>query len=218
MSHDELAKADWEDLDRIKRMAISYSSRYDKPFWAAVKELTGTRPRKSIVDFGCGPGLFLIDAVEMYKAEKIIGLDESPGMLDYARDLIKERSQVKSFEFVEINFDNTRIPIESETVDLAFSGFMLHEVRNPQDFVNQVVQTLAPRGLYVVYDYVSGNEAAFVRAMMQRGMDEDHARRRYPHMCKHSIDDIAAILKKAGLKDTNAVDINDIRAVVVGKK
>jgi ubiquinone/menaquinone biosynthesis C-methylase UbiE len=218
MSHDELAKADWKDHDRIKRMAITYSARYDDSFWRAIKKLTGSTPRRIVADFGCGPGLFLLDAAKVYAAEKIVGLDESSGMLEYARGSITKRSPRQSFELIDINFDNTRIHIAPETIELAFCGFMLHEVRDPQDFVNQVAQTIASAGLYVAYDYISGNEAAFVKAMIKVGIDEDHAHERYPHMCKHSIDDIIALMKNAGLKEIRAVSINDMRAVVVGKK
>ncbi len=218
MSHDELAKADWEDSEHIKRLATSYSRRYDQPFWNAMKAVTASDSRTVIADFGCGPGLFLLDAAVIYRAEKIFGLDESPGMLDYARGLIERRLTGVSFELIQINFDSTKIPIPRGTVDLAFCGFMLHEVRDPRDFVGQVVDTLTSSGSYVIYDYVSGNEEAFVQAMMKRGMDEAHARKRYPHMCKHSIDDLVHLLKRSGLAMTEAIAVNDIRAVVLGKK
>ena len=95
---------------------------------------------------------------------------------------------------------------------------MLHEVRDPQDFVSQVADKLTSGGSYVVYDYVSGNEEAFLKAMMERGMNEERARKRYPHMCKHSTTDIATLMKNAGLGNIKTIDINDIRAVVIGSK
>ncbi|TFG34111.1 class I SAM-dependent methyltransferase [Candidatus Thorarchaeota archaeon] len=218
MSHHNLAKADWSDRERIERMAASYSRRYDILFWNALDNLTGTSPRKVVIDFGCGPGLFLNDAAVKYSAEKIIGLDESPEMLEYAQRLIEERSLVEDFELIQIDFDNTRIPLEPNIVELAFCGFMLHELRNPQDFVSQVANILKSGGSYIVYDYVSGDEDAFVIAMAARGMDDEHARMRYPHMCKHSIDDIVRLMTNAGLSDVKAIGVNDIRAVVIGTK
>ncbi len=218
MSHDELAKADWKDHDRIKQMVDSYTRRYDQYFWNAVQKMTENQSGKIVADFGCGPGLFLIDVARIYDAEKVIGLDESSEMLEYARNLFAERLAPVSFELVQIDFDSTMIPIETRTIDFAFCGFMLHEVRDPQDFVHQIVNTLTPTGFYVIYDYVSGNVDAFVQAMMERGMDEQHARKRYPHMCRHSIDDITKLMKNAGLRDINAIGVNDIRAVVFGKK
>jgi len=95
---------------------------------------------------------------------------------------------------------------------------MLHEVRDPQRFINEVAHTLTYGGSYVVYDYVSGNEEAFVKAMLERGMDEDHARSRYPHMCRHSIDDIIGLMETARLSEMKAIGINDIRATVIGMK
>ena len=74
------------------------------------------------------------------------------------------------------------------------------------------------QGVFVVYDFISGNEEQFVTTMVQHGMSEEHARKRYPHMCKHSASEIEEILQKSGFQDCREVSINEIRAVVVGLK
>jgi ubiquinone/menaquinone biosynthesis C-methylase UbiE len=215
MAH-HLGKADWTNRDRIKNLIESYSIRYGESFWRALIQLIGETPREVIADFGCGPGIFLVDAAQRFSAKKLFGLDESKEMLEQAESLIQERTAVDSFELIDINFDETDIALPQRSVDLAFSGYMLHEVRSPQDLVDQVSTTLRPGGQYVVYDFISGDEEAFVKKMAEQGMPAERARLRYPHMCKHSIDDITAFFVRAGFQEVRSSAVNHIRALVVG--
>jgi ubiquinone/menaquinone biosynthesis C-methylase UbiE len=117
-----------------------------------------------------------------------------------------------------VNFDTEEIPIENEIIDFGFSGFMLHEVASPSDFVSKVIRHTSAQGIFVVYDFISGNEDMFVKTMIQHGMSEEHARKRYPHMCKHSANEIVEILQTSGFQDCKLIEIDEIRAVVVGQK
>jgi ubiquinone/menaquinone biosynthesis C-methylase UbiE len=216
MAH-HLAKADWTDRDRINHLIETYTRRYDNAFWTKLVELAGTGKRDTIADFGCGPGLFLVDASNKFAAKHLFGFDESTEMLDQAKIFIEERASVKSYKLIVTNFDEGKIPLSSGSVDLAFCGFMLHEVASPQGFVELVGKTLRTGGMYLVYDYISGNEEAFVRKMTRPGMSSDQARMRYPHMCKHSLDDIVGFMRTSGLKDVHGVAVDDIRGLVVGR-
>ncbi len=211
-----LGKADWSDRDRIRSLIELYSRRYDKLFWTNLIELAGDQTRDTIADFGCGPGLFLVDASLKFAAKRIIGLDESREMLDQAKTFIEERTSIESYELTVANFDEVAVPLPPGSVDLAFCGFMLHEVASPHDLVEQVSKTLRIGGKYIIYDFVSGDEETFVRKMVEQGMPAERARMRYPHMCKHSLDDILGFMEKAGLKDVKGLAVNDIRALVVG--
>jgi ubiquinone/menaquinone biosynthesis C-methylase UbiE len=211
-------KADWTDEERVQRMAKSYSVRYDDEFWKSLNALIGSGTREVVADFGCGPGLLLVDVANRYNARVAIGLDESKEMLAQARIYLKERTNLDSFEVVQVNFDTDEIPVETDVIDFAFSGFMLHEVARPNDFVSQVYRHIRSHGFYVVYDFISGNEEAFVKKMSEHGMSEERSRKRYPHMCKHSANDIVEILQKSGFQDCSIITIDEMRAVVVGLK
>ncbi|MFW9835568.1 MAG: class I SAM-dependent methyltransferase, partial [Candidatus Thorarchaeota archaeon] len=188
MAHN-LAKADWTDDDRVQRMAKTYNIRYDEKFWKAVESLTGMESRSVVADFGCGPGLLLADIANRFKAHTAIALDESAQMLAVAKSKLEELTKLETIDIHQVNFDTEPIKINPDSIDFAFSGFMLHEVASPIDFVSSVFKVVRTNGFYVVYDFVSGNEMQFVKAMSQQGMSEEHARKRYPHMCKHSADD-----------------------------
>ncbi len=211
-------KDDWTDDERVQRMAKSYNVRYDDEFWSAFEALTDATTRPVVADFGCGPGLFLADATNRFNAHTAIALDESEQMLALAETTLKERTDLKSIDIQHVNFDVEKIQVDPDSIDFAFSGFMLHEVASPSDFVSQVYSHIRSSGIYVVYDFVSGNEAMFVKTMGEHGMSEEQARKRYPHMCKHTADDIVKILETSGFSDCRALIIGEIRAVVVGLK
>ena len=211
-------KADWTDDERVQQMAKSYTIRYDDAFWKSIDALISSGTREVVADFGCGPGLLLIDVANRYTAKVAIGLDESKEMLAQADKFLKERTNLDSFELVQVNFDTEEIPAEVDSIDFAFSGFMLHEVARPIDFVSQVYRHIRSNGFYVVYDFISGNEDAFVKTLSYIGWSEEHARKRYPHMCKHSANDIVEILQASGFQDCRMITIGDVRAVVVGLK
>ena len=217
MGH-HLGKADWTDEDRVQRMAASYNSRYDTEFWEAFESLTGSKSRHTVADFGCGPGLLLADVANRFDAHTAIALDESEQMLALAETNLKEHTTLHSIMIRHVNFDAETIEVEYDVIDFAFSGFMLHEVARPSEFVFEVFKRVKAGGIYVVYDYVSGNEDKFVNAMVKRGMSTEHARKRYPHMCKHSADDIEEMLKTSGFSDCRVLTIGGFRAVVVGLK
>jgi ubiquinone/menaquinone biosynthesis C-methylase UbiE len=211
-------KDDWTDEERVQRMVKSYNARYDDEFWKSLGALVGAGRREVVVDFGCGPGLLLVDIANRYHAIIAIGLDESKEMLTQAEVFLKERTNLDSFELIQVNFDVDEIPVETEIIDFGFSGFMLHEVASPNAFVSQVYNHIRLHGFFVVYDFISGNEEAFVKTMSEHGMSEEHARKRYPHMCKHSANDIVEILQTSGFQDCRMITMDEIRAIVVGLK
>ncbi|MHA2147517.1 MAG: class I SAM-dependent methyltransferase [Candidatus Thorarchaeota archaeon] len=217
MAHHD-GKEDWTDDERVQRMANSYNVRYDDEFWKAFESLTSKEPRPVVADFGCGPGLLLADVANRFNAHTAIALDESEQMLTLAKTSLKERTDLKSIDIQQVNFDTERIRLNPDSIDVAFSGFMLHEVASPREFVSQVYKLVRSNGICVVYDFVTGNEELFIKTMSEHGMSEEHARKRYPHMCKHSADDIVEILETSGFSDCSALTIGEIRAVVVGLK
>ncbi|MFW9964622.1 MAG: class I SAM-dependent methyltransferase [Candidatus Sifarchaeia archaeon] len=210
--------ADWTDEESVQRMADSYNVRYDDAFWKAFSTLINDDPRPVVADFGCGPGLLLADIANRFKAHTAIALDESEPMLTLAKKNLRERTKLESIDIQKVNFDADEIQVDMNSIDFAFSGFMLHEVANPIDFTTKVHRLVKSNGFFTIYDFVSGNEERFVKIVTKQGMSEEHARKRYPHMCKHSADDIVEILETSGFSDCRLITIDEIRAVVVGLK
>jgi SAM-dependent methyltransferase len=214
---ENLGKADWNDRERVKRLATSYDLRYGETFWRTLLRLTGTERRETVLDLGCGPGPFLADAASRYKARRVIGLDASEAMLEQARAFLAGKLEDRNIILQVVDFDSSGAGLEPGTIDLAFSGFLLHEIQNPEGLLVQVHESLNSKGVYAIYDYVSGDLAAFIDYMKGSGMSEAEARNRYPHMCKYSITQFEDMLRRAGFSSVKSSSI-DARAVLVGLK
>lgn len=214
---DDLSKNDWHDPEKAMHFAKNYDQRYGDVFWQTFDELIGSVSDVVIADFGCGPGLWLRDAGIRLHARKLIGIDASPAMLEYAEGALNS-SEAPSFQLHLADFDIEGIPLSDSTVDLGFSGYFLHELKNPRAFIIQLFERLNADGLCVVLDFVSGHPDEFARQLQQAGMNEDEARRRYPHMCKHSVEDIERILGSAGFEEVRSKKIQQTRALIVGEK
>jgi len=216
---DNLAKADWTNDARVQRMIKRYPLSYHKIFWDTLQHLVGFESKDVIADFGCGPGLLLTDLVKKLDAKHAYGLDESETMLKQTARFLSEILPTNQFTLQRINFDESQIQLEPISIDFAFSGHMFHEIRDPQNLASQIFTIMKPGGQFALFDYVSGNPEGFVKRMMDSGMTEKRARARYPHMCKHSVNDLTAFLTTAGFSDLTFETLDDeSRAIVVGSK
>ncbi|NWF95056.1 MAG: methyltransferase domain-containing protein [Candidatus Thorarchaeota archaeon] len=213
---ENLAKADWDDPQRVKGLIDSYTERYGEVFWSALLHVLGSRRRDTVVELGCGPGLFLVDAVGRLGSSFVYGLDASQEMLARARDFLRQVLPEDRFRLVRVDFDTESISVGSPGADLCFAGYLLHEVANPVGLLTQTAALLRPEGACAVFDFVSGDEEGFVKAMVGRGVSEEHARRRYPHMCKHSLEDLTDVFSRSGYASISHVLADGFRAIVVG--
>ncbi len=212
-----LRKDDWQDPERVQGLITSYKERYGTEFWEAFDRLTGNQSITTVAEFGCGPGLLLVDVAIKFQAQYIFGLDASKAMLEQAAVFLGEKFAETQFELKVVDFDTQEIPLSNGSIDIAFSGFFLHEVNSPINLITEARSKLSPGGMFVVYDFVSGNKDAFIEIMTARGMPIDRVEARYPHMCRHSLDDIEELFKEAGYASVDSVQIDAIRSVVVGK-
>ena len=214
---ENLAKGDWTDPERVKHFTKTYQVRYGDMFWKTFNKLIESKTRNVIADFGCGPGLWLLDAATRFNSTRLHGLDESEEMLRQVKEIIGKSIPTENIQLDLINLGKERIAIKQDTLDLAFSGYVLHELANPNDFSSQVYSCLKSNGMCVVCDFVATSEELFIEVMSNVGMSEEHAKARYPHMCKHSISDIETILKSAGFENISS-ELLDVRTIVVGLK
>ncbi len=114
---------------------------------------------------------------------------------------------------IELDLDQDEIPRDIRPVDLCFSGFLVHELRDPHGTVVKMCRILNPRGLCVILDYVAGDVDSFVATMIRVDIDEDEARARYPRMCARDIGD----LRSAGLVRVRSVRLDGHRAIALGE-
>ena len=141
------------DDEFLQRVVDSTGRRYTDSFWALFD--AEVRPRlpeaPAVVDFGCGPGLFLQAVSRRIPAATLTGLDLTPAMIEYARGL-DFTGAPPTLEVADLTAD--RIPLADASVHLGAVTAVLHVLDDPFAFLAEVRRTLAPGGVFLLYDWV----------------------------------------------------------------
>jgi ubiquinone/menaquinone biosynthesis C-methylase UbiE len=104
-----------------------------------------------VVDFGCGPGFFLIAIAKV--AGKAIGIDVSAGMLERAaRKAKKEHVTVELLQT-----DGTKITLSDESVDMILLNHVFHEVENKTQVLAEFRRILKSSGRLTIVERTRGN-------------------------------------------------------------
>lgn len=114
----------------------------------------------TVLDIGCGPGLFSVEAAKMVgKSGKVIAVDLQEEMLE----ILKKRIQGTEIEnrIVLHKCEENRIGI-SEKVDCALTFYIIHEVPDQENLLNELRSTLKPDGiLYIIEPRLRVSRKAF---------------------------------------------------------
>lgn len=110
----------------------------------------GIGSRDVVVDFGCGPGFFLIPIARL--TGKAIGIDTSPRMLERAA-----RKAKKKHVTVELlQSDGTEIKLADESVDLILLNHVFHEVENKPKVLGEFRRILKLSGRLAIVERTHG--------------------------------------------------------------
>lgn len=104
-----------------------------------------------IADIGCGIGYFTIPLAVAAKKGHVYALDISEIMLAEARRRAEEQA-LHNITFLQ-SAEN-KLPLENGRVDLAFMAMVLHEVKQPLEFLSEVRRTLVPGGRLTILEWV----------------------------------------------------------------
>lgn len=135
---------------------------------------------KVVADLGAGEGT--LAQLLAQRAEKVIAIDLSPKMVEYAQNLATENG-LSNLEFRVGDIENP--PIDDSSLDLAILSQALHHAEHPQTAVDAAFRILKPGGRLIVLDLLQHTfeEARELYADRWLGFAEG---------------DLAAMLEKAG--------------------
>lgn len=116
--------------------------------WRATAEALLRLMAPSVVaDLGSGDGSFSLFLAQ--NAEKVIAIDSSAKMIEFAR----EQAQRKDFKNVDYRLgDMEELPINDASVDLVFFSQSLHHALHPDRAIGEAARILKPGGRLVVLD------------------------------------------------------------------
>jgi SAM-dependent methyltransferase len=99
-----------------------------------------------VVDFGCGPGYFLIPLAKV--ASKAVGVDVSPSMLEKADQNAKKKGVTVQL----LHSDGISVDLESQSVDLILLNHVFHEVEEKAKVLGEFHRTLKRSGRLVIVE------------------------------------------------------------------
>jgi ArsR family transcriptional regulator len=149
--------------------------------WKALAEaLLKAMNYRHVADLGAGEGT--LSQLLAQRAEKVIAIDLSPKMVDYAQKLAVSNG-LANLEFRIGDIEDP--PIADSSIDLAILSQALHHAENPQRAIHSAHRILRPGGRLIVLDLLQHNfsEARELYADRWLGFSESQ---------------IASMLEKAG--------------------
>lgn len=107
-----------------------------------------TAQRGVVADLGCGPGLMLGRMAG--QAGQVIGVDNSPRMLDAAAKLLPNGDKIS----LRIG-DLEHLPLRDGEADAAVMSLVLHHLASPQAGLAETGRVLRPGGQLILADFLS---------------------------------------------------------------
>ena len=190
------------DDEFLQRMIDSSAGRFGSAFWALFD--AEVRPRlpeaPAVVDFGCGPGLFLQAVSRRIPAATLTGLDLTPAMIEHARGLDYEGA-APTLEVADLTTE--RLPLADSSVHLGAMTAVLHVFDDPFAFLGEVRRALAPGGVFLLYDWVRTPLREYLAERVSKEAP-DHAvgrlraMRLFPSHNKYTTEDWRWLLSECG--------------------
>ncbi|MGB0620882.1 MAG: ArsR/SmtB family transcription factor [Myxococcota bacterium] len=149
-----------------KARALSGRSFFDEvgPEWDALRTVFGDEllraratatlvpPRLRVADIGTGTGILALELAAL--GLDVVGLDQSEGMLDAARDKAGELDPATPGRVEFRQGDAHALPLEDASVDAAFAHMVLHSLAEPSRAIAEMARVVRPGGQVVLVDFL----------------------------------------------------------------
>lgn len=140
-------KDDWNSMakayEEFNNAPDSYSYNIE---WPCIKKMLPDIEGKSILDLGCGTGIFTF-LLEAYKPERLMGIDLSEEMLEIARKKAVMQGSYAKF----IQGDATKVDqYVDQKYDLIFSSTTTHYVENLTVLFENIAKCITDNGMIIL--------------------------------------------------------------------
>jgi ubiquinone/menaquinone biosynthesis C-methylase UbiE len=199
-THQSLSGASDDDLRQ--RMVKSHPERFGEAYWKFFD--TQVAPHlpsaPTMIDLGCGPGLFLRDLGQRYPAATLHGYDVTPAMIAHGRQLAPTGATTS---FTLHDAATQPLPLAAGTVHLVSMSSVLHVIDDPRAVLAEIRRVLAPGGIFLLNDWVRQPLETYLAWRRNTlGESEAESQRRgfrlFPVHSKYTADDWRWLLEKAG--------------------
>ena len=190
------------DDDLLRRMIKTHPERFGDAYWnffdAHVAPHIPSRP--TMIDLGCGPGLFVRDLGQRYPQATLYGYDVTPAMIAHGRQLPPTGANTT---LAVHDVATQPLPLAAGTADLVSMSSVLHIIDEPWPVLAEIRRVLAAGGIFLLNDWVRQSLESYLawrRDVMGESEAESQRRgfRLFPVHNKYTPDDWRWLLGKAG--------------------
>lgn len=201
-THQQIANVTDEEM--VERMVSSYAERFDDLFWDYFESHVTPQmvPGPTIVDVGCGPGLFLRDLGTRHPDARLVGTDVTRAMIDYASSIEYPGARP---EFMCHDIASEPLPFADDSVDVVTMVALLHLLQKPFDTLAEIRRVLSSNGRFLLQDWIRTPLEIYLERMMPGDLDEAQARvardrfmALFPVHNKYTKEDWLWLMDKAG--------------------
>lgn len=139
--------AEWDAWARDYGADVDWVETIHNPDLAKLAGAEGGR----VLDIGCGTGRRALAVFG--RSAKLLAVDSSRGMAAVAREVL---AGLPRASVLELDIEKDELPAGQE-FDAAVAVSTMHHVRDPEAALNRVKKSLAPGGVIVIVDALSGN-------------------------------------------------------------
>ncbi len=119
-----------------------------------------------ILDFGCGPGSFIIDEAKLVgESGKIYALDIQPVAIKWAQRIASE-NQLKNVQTIR---SDCRTGLPTNSIDVVLLYDTLHGLSDPNPVLDELHRVLKVQGILSVTDHLM-NSAQIVSKVTDKGL------------------------------------------------
>ena len=202
-------KPDWGDKDRIKLLIERFSLVYNERFWKSISNHLQENIPFSLLDIGCGPGLFMKEISNRFPKAALCGTDEKPEMLEEAGKRVPEADLIRGL--VDEKFINSH----NKKYDIIYAGLVFHELDNQIYFLDGVRKHLINKGgLLIIYDFVIVPIDIYIKAYAPF-MSKDEIIQRFPKPAKFAKNDIEFLFKETGWSREAIYDVLPVTTLFI---
>lgn len=128
------------------QMRLAY---YDESVIEKMSSVSGIDEGSLVADVGTGTGF--VAAGLAPRVKKVVGLDNSPAMLEVARDNLSSLG-AENVELVEAEISG--IPMPDSELDAAFANMVLHHAYDPSAMLAEMARVVKPGGTVAITEEV----------------------------------------------------------------
>ena len=136
----ERVAKDWD------AMRLDY---YDERVIERMADVSGLHGEMTVIDVGTGTGF--VAAGLAPHVRRVVAVDNSPAMLDVAR---KNLDALGTTNVELLLGDMVSLPLQSASVDAAFTTMVLHHATNPTAVLREMARVVKPGRVVAVVDEV----------------------------------------------------------------